>query len=327
MQIVTFPPALVEGYVAEVRQMLETGRVAEGRYFHELGEPFVPNRFSLPVASGGAAMFALLAYYRHVEGRSNTMRALYTVPTLLDMKTSIVRSTHEDFMSMSPSALERLLFDQPGVAKSAVVLYSVIGGYLAPSFEQVADVCRRASVPLVVDAAHAHYLDAVSARPEVDLAYSFYATKILPAGEGGLIATSDRARHAWLERFLIYDRFKNELPVGLNLRASELGAALIHRLMTDRSLIDHFKTDRVRIAERYRATCEEHGIRYLDPHSAADYNGYKFIVLEPLERVQRLGTALTLHKPTSAVFDTDVLGHPTALPHWCPPTYASLAKS
>ena len=95
-------------------------------------------------------------------------------------------------------------------------------------------------------------------------------------------------------------------------------------LMTDKSLVEHFKTARVRIAERYRALCEQHGVRYVDPHLAAEYNGYKIVVLDPYDEVARLGTALTEYKPTSAVFDTDVRGGPTALPHWCPPTYSSL---
>jgi dTDP-4-amino-4,6-dideoxygalactose transaminase len=329
MQIVTFPPALIEAYLANVRRLMETGQVAEGTYFRELTGACVPSKLSIPVASGGAGLFSLLAYHRHVSGRrlailqSNTMRALYTVPTLLEMKTLVLDSSYEDFMSLSPSALERALDDRQ-VREAGVVLYSVIGGFLSPSFARIAELCRRAGVPLIVDGAHAHYLDAILAQPEVDIAYSFYATKILPAGEGGLITTADRARHDWLRRFLIYDRFNNELEIGLNLRASELGAALIHRLMTDPAAVQHFKADRVRVADAYVAICRKRGIRYIDYAAAADYNGYKFVVLDRFEDVERKGTPLTAHGRTSAVFDTDVLGRPTALPHWCPPTYASL---
>jgi dTDP-4-amino-4,6-dideoxygalactose transaminase len=331
MQIVTFPPQLIDAYLREARELLESGRVAEGRYFREQGEPFVKNRHSVPVSSGGAALFCLLAFQRETAGRSlaivqsNTMRALFTVPRLLGMKPLVVDSSYDDFMAMSPTALERQLGER-GVAKAAVVVYSVIGGYLAPSFQRIYEICRNAGVPLVVDGAHAHYLDAL-VQVDVDVAYSFYATKVLPAGEGGLIVSPDAERMAWLRRFLMYDRFSNQLEVGINLRAGELGGALMHRLMTDATLVSHFKTERVRIAERYRAICVERGIRYLDPRAAADYNGYKLIVLDKREQVAALGTPLTEHAPTSAVFDTDVLGQPTALPHWCPPTYSSLGAA
>jgi perosamine synthetase len=332
MQIVTFPPALIDAHLADLRQLMETGRVAEGSYYRDLAPTYVPGKLSIPVASGGAALFSLLAYHKHVHHRkitivqSNTMRALFTVPTLLGMTPLVAESSYEDFLAMSLAGLRRL-FEQGAVRSSAVVVYSVIGGYLAPSFEAIADLCRDAGVPLIVDGAHAHYLDAVSRRLEVDIAYSFYATKILPAGEGGLVSTSDEARHAWLRRFLMYDRFSNELEVGLNLRAGEASAALMHRLLTDRSLVQHFKLDRVAIAEEYRAVCEAQGIRYLDPRGATDYNGYKFVVLDPVERVKPLGTMLTAHAPTSAVFDRDVRGGATLLRHWCPPTYASLRAS
>jgi len=227
---------------------------------------------------------------------------------------------------MRPEALEQALAS-PIIAAQAVVIYSVIGGYLAPSLSRIVKICQRADVPLIIDGAHAHYLDSLHSLPDVDIAYSFYATKILPAGEGGLIVSSSAARVAWLRRFAIYDRFENALRVGLNLRAGELTGAFMHRLMTDRSLLAHFRTARVEIAERYRALCQAHQLRYLDPHAAADYNGYKLVVLSPRGEVQRLGTALTEHAPTSAVFATDVLGKPTLLPHWCPPTYPSLAPS
>jgi dTDP-4-amino-4,6-dideoxygalactose transaminase len=237
-----------------------------------------------------------------------------------------VESSYEDHLSMNHAALERALEDA-AVRASAVVVYSVIGGYLARTFEPIAETCRRAGVPLIVDGAHAHYLAAVVAQPDVDIGYSFYATKILPAGEGGLITTADERTLDWVRRFLIYDRFDNHLAVGLNLRASELSAALIHRLMTSASVVRHFKDDRIAIALEYESACRRFGIRYLAPSTAADYNGYKLVVLDPLEDVRRFDSVLTEHAPTSAVFDTDVLGRPTSLPHWCPPTYSSLAKS
>jgi hypothetical protein len=94
--------------------------------------------------------------------------------------------------------------------------------------------------------------------------------------------------------------------------------------MTDASLVDYFKTARVEIARRYVATCKEQGIRFLDPAGAADYNGYKLVVLDPYDQVKARGTRLTEHAPTSPVFGTDVRGGPSSLPHWCPPTYPSL---
>jgi perosamine synthetase len=330
MKIVSFPPGFVDTYLEEVRALMENGQVAEGTYFKDAGS-YVPGRRSVTVSSGGAAIFALLAYQQHVKRRrtaivqANTMRALYTVPTLLGMRVAVAESSYADYLAMSPASLERRLANAE-VRRDAVVVYSVIGGYLSRSFADIVDLCQRAEVPLIVDAAHGHYLGALAESASAHLAYSFYATKILPAGEGGLVSTRDADMFDWVRRFLVYDRFHNELNVGLNLRASEMSSALIHRLMTDRSVVAHFRDARVALARRYAALCEEHEVRYLDPRGAADYNGYKLVVLDPRDEVARKGTELTTHPPTSGVFDTDVLGQPTTLPHWCPPTYPSLAS-
>jgi dTDP-4-amino-4,6-dideoxygalactose transaminase len=332
MQIVTFPPKLIDAYVADVRRIMENGQVAEGRYFNDAAREYVPGRQSLPLASGGAAIFALLAYHRHARGRSvaivqsNTMRALYTIPTLAGLRPVVVDSSYEDFLAMSPDALAKALADG-AMRRDAVVVYSVIGGYLAPSFARIAEICRQAGVPLVVDAAHGHYLDGIVRDPTADVAYSFYATKILPAGEGGLVSTARPEVYEWIRRFSIYDRFENQFEVGLNMRSNELTSALMHRLMTEPEWAAHFRDARVEIAARYTAICKERKIRFLDPAGAAEYNGYKLIVLDPQEKVERLETPLTAHAPTSAVFATDVRGGPTTLPHWCPPTYPSLAAS
>jgi dTDP-4-amino-4,6-dideoxygalactose transaminase len=331
MQVVTYPTGFIDRYLAEARRLMETGQVAEGDYFKGAAS-YVKGMLSIPVTSGGAAIFALLAYQKHARGKkiafvqSNTMRALYTVPSLLGYDVRVVDSTWEDFMSMSPDHLARALEDG-SVRREAAVVCSIIGGYLSPSFARLSEVCRRAGVPLVIDAAHGHYLDLSAAQPEADIAYSYYATKILPAGEGGLVSTSSQERHDWVRRFLMYDRFQNQLSVGINLRAGELTGAFIHQLMTDASVKDHFKARRVELAGAYTAICNQHRVRYLNPAAAADYNGYKLVIRDPYEDVRRLGTRLTEHAPTSGVFDTDVLGRPTSLPHWCPPTYPSLQPS
>src|SRR6516225_11703305 len=115
MQIVTYPPALIEAYLVEARRLLERGEVAEGHYLRDEGpRRFVANRASIPVASGGAALFALLAYHKHARGRrrvivqSNTMRALYTVPRLLGLDVLVAASSYDDFLAMSPAPLEEL---------------------------------------------------------------------------------------------------------------------------------------------------------------------------------------------------------------------------
>ena len=128
-------------------------------------------------------------------------------------------------------------------------------------YGQVADMVRlreladRAGVLLVEDAAQAHAasLDGVPAGAWGDLAaFSFYATKNMTTGEGGMVVSADAAvtrrirllRNQGMER-----QYENEIA-GLNNRMTDLAAA-IGRVQL-RSL-DANTEQRIRVAGRYRS--------------------------------------------------------------------------
>jgi dTDP-4-amino-4,6-dideoxygalactose transaminase len=329
MEIVSYPDNFIDLLVAEWRELLKTGSVAEGKYYNDVPHEYVPGKMSIPVASGGAAIFSLLAYQKfvlektHVIVQSNTMRALYTVPKLLGLEVVVCESSIDDQLAMNAEKLKHILASGIPVDK-AVVLYSVIGGYMAQTYYDIESICVAQNVPLIIDLAHGHYLDGIISRTYPHLAFSFYATKILPSGEGGLISLHDQNAYQWVRRFLIYDRFKNEFEVGLNLRANELTASFIHSLMNNQACREFFRDRRVSIGMEYLRICLANNIACLNPTKAADYNGYKFVVLEPWDSVIEKKTGLTRYKPSSPVFGTDVRGGATLIPHWCPPTYSSL---
>lgn len=335
MRILSYPERLVDQLFDQYRHLMSEGQMAEGKFYNEMSHAYVTGKNSIPVNSGGSALFALLAFQKYVNNKthviiqSNTMRALYTIPRLLDMEVVICGSSVEPgFMAMDPSCLEDVIkkMKTDGLLDRVVAIYSVIGGYLSPSYLDIEAIAQRHSIPLIVDAAHGHYLETLTSSPYVDLAFSFYATKILPAGEGGLVTTSDNNVFQWIKRFLAYDRFNYELQVGLNLRATEFIAYFIYLLMTDSDLRQYFVARRVQLADLYKAICVEHGVAFLDHEQALEYNGYKFVVFEPYEKVEKMKTALTANKPTSPVFCANVADGSLLLPHWCPPTYPSLYK-
>ncbi len=332
MKIVSYPKEFVDTLLSKFKELIENGIVAEGRYYDEVPLEFIPGKLSIPVASGGAAILALLAYQKfvcdktHVIIQANTMRAVYTIPKLLGMEIKVADCSHDGFLAMSTEALRKTITDGDShdLREKTVVVYSVIGGYLAPSYLEIENICRYYGIPLIVDMAHGHYLDRIMSSNYADLAFSFYATKILPAGEGGLVSTNHSDVCDWVKRFLIYDRFRNELEVGLNMRASELTSFFIYTLMNDPSCKTFFRDDRVAIGLYYKEICIEKEIAFIDPDKAIDYNGYKFIIIDTWEAALQKRTDLTRYEPTSTVFGTDVRGGKTLLPHWCPPTYRSL---
>ena len=335
MKVVSYPENFVEDILSKFRHIINSGQVAEGKYYNA-EDDYIIGKKSVPVNSCGAALFSLLAYQKFQMGKtkiilqSNTMRGLYTLSRLLDFEVIVSDcSIKPGFLAMDPNSYSSILsnLENSNDIDKAVTIYSLIGGFFCNAYSEIEDISRNNDIPLIIDMAHGHYLDSITMSDYSHLAFSFYGTKILPAGEGGLISTVDIEMFNWIKRFLIYDRFDYELQYGLNLRANELTACIMHELMTQNKWKPFFKDIRVSIAKKYKKICIEHNINFLDFEDALDYNAYKFIVFDRYDDVLKKNTLLTKHNPTSPVFAEHLLNKKKILEHWCPPTYPDLYDS
>jgi perosamine synthetase len=79
-------------------------------------------------------------------------------------------------------------------AKTRGVILVHMGGLITPDLPAIERVCRERGLALIEDCAHAHGASK-SGRPAGSIgiagAFSYYATKVLTTGEGGLITTND----------------------------------------------------------------------------------------------------------------------------------------
>ncbi len=76
---------------------------------------------------------------------------------------------------------------------TAAVVLVHIGGLITPAAGELAELCRGARVDLVEDAAHAHgatFDGQFAGSFGIAAAFSFYPTKVVTSGEGGMIVTS-----------------------------------------------------------------------------------------------------------------------------------------
>src|SRR5919197_4196801 len=103
-----------------------------------------------------------------------------------------------------------------------------IGGHIAFDVEEIAAYCREHGIFLLEDCAHAHGASWEGRRSGTygDAGvYSFYATKTVSTGEGGMLVSNDAALLDFARSFRDYG--KPEYAVeGLNFRMSEFTAAL-----------------------------------------------------------------------------------------------------
>jgi len=203
----------------------------------------------------------------------------------------------------------------------SIILLSHIGGIINPDIEKIAAVCRKENIILLEDCAHS--FGATLRGKHSGLfgdagVYSFYATKAIPAGEGGVVVTNNNQIGEWINKFAIYDRFDQQLEVGSNIRVSEVQALLIY------SAIKEYKTiieNKIPMAEKYMDACRKNNIKYIaqdkDGHLG---NYYKFIIITP--EVPILKALPNLKTKTSPVYDYEIgAPNPVALYHACLPIW------
>jgi dTDP-4-amino-4,6-dideoxygalactose transaminase len=203
---------------------------------------------------------------------------------------------------------------------AAVVVH--IGGHIAFEIERIAAYCRDHGIFLLEDCAHAHGASWNGRRPGTygDAGvYSFYATKTVSTGEGGVLVTTrpEVAEHA--RRFRDYGKPDYEVQ-GLNFRMSEFTAAL--------ALVQTERMEEI-VAWKNRVAREEldprHPSRLVLPHGMVS-GLYKYIVFRPLSR----STGKVYDMPCHRIMGTgDVLPNSdwVAENHWCAPLYYRPAET
>ncbi len=191
-----------------------------------------------------------------------------------------------------------------------------IGGHIAFDVEQIAAYCRKRNIWLLEDCAHAHGASWHGKRPgswgDAGV-YSFYATKTISTGEGGMLVSRRPELVAFSKQYRNYGKFEYTVQ-GLNYRLSEFTAAL-GVIQTERM------PDIVAWKNAYAAQTfdSQYTLRLRLPEGMIS-GLYKYIVFQPIE------------KSTGRVYDQPchrILKHAVELPntdwvasnHWCVPLY------
>ncbi|HZQ87826.1 MAG TPA: DegT/DnrJ/EryC1/StrS aminotransferase family protein [Acidimicrobiales bacterium] len=166
----------------------------------------------------------------------------------------------------------------------AGVVHVHIGGLVSPEVHAIAELCRERGLFFMEDAAHAHgsTLDGRAAGTFGQAGtFSFYPTKVVASGEGGMIATADEGLAD--EARLYRDQGKagflggEHVRLGYAWRMSELHAAVA---MTQWERLDQFLAVRRRVAAMYDAalTGLDGATPVLQP-PGSESNYYKYPVL------------------------------------------------
>jgi dTDP-4-amino-4,6-dideoxygalactose transaminase len=191
-----------------------------------------------------------------------------------------------------------------------------IGGHIAFEVEQIAAYCREHSIVLLEDCAHAHGAHWNGRKPgsfgDAGV-YSFYATKTISSGEGGVLVSANEDLLEFARGFRNYGKPDHHQP-GLNFRMSEFTAA-IAAVQTER--LDEIVAWKNRVASETLDPLHPGRLQLPDGMVSGLY---KYIVFDPIER------------STGRVYDQPchrIMGSSEDLPnsdwvathHWCVPLY------
>ena len=334
--------------LARIEQALTTGQLTLGATGRELEEAFAARHqaaHAVAVSSGTSALEIILRALG-VEGRE------VLVPANTFFATAAAGShagARVRFVECDPQTMS---FDLDDVAASigpdtAAVVAVHIGGLISPALPALAALCAARGVHLVEDAAHAHG-SALDDRPAgtfgVAGAFSFYPTKVIAGGEGGMIVTNEGAIAEEARTYRdqgkgsFHSNFHTRL--GANWSMSEPHAAIV---LTQLRRLDEFIAARQSLAKRYDAAIEQIGLRPLEIPANAHCNYYKYVAFLP-DGVNRAELKQTLRQRydiglSGEVYDTPLHQQPVfepladrALPgaewlcarHICLPLYPTL---
>ena len=302
---------------ALIDEVIDSGQWSHGEMNRRFEAAWSAWNGAPAVAIGSWAGGAIAALeYAGVRGQtvlcpSNTFMATPLAIVAAGGKPVFVDCNRDDLcasLAQIEAAIER---HQP---RACVLVH--IGGHIAFESQSIADACRAHGVFLLEDCAHAHGADWNGKRPGTygDAGvYSFYATKTVSTGEGGVLVSRDEDLLTYARAFRDYGKPAYDVP-GVNFRMSEFTAAM--------ALI---QTERMpEIVAWKNAAAREH-LDALHPGRLELPDGmtsglYKYIVFDPIE------------KSSGKVYDQPchrIMGTGEHLPntdwvaegHWCVPLY------
>ncbi len=216
-------------------KIFESNMWSEGQILRDFEEKFSEyvNIDSRAISSGGAALLAILEYI-DVKGKdvlvpANTFWADARAVQMAGGNPIFTDCNKED-LCLSLNDIKKKTTDN---TKAIILVH--IGGHIAFEVEEIVKYCKEKNIYLVEDCAHVHgawWNGKTGGHYGIAGAYSFYATKTMPLGDGGMVVSRDKNLLKFVEEFRnygkevidnhVYYRIKD----GFNFRMSEFVAAL-----------------------------------------------------------------------------------------------------
>src|SRR3990172_8624507 len=280
-----FPEEDLDDLATRLREILRSGQLTLGPYTADFEKAFAAKhrrRFAVAVNSGTSALEIILRAL-HLRGGeivlpTNTFAA--TAFGVLHSGNDVILADVDDDLNLDPEDVARRITPR---TKAVVIVH--IGGRVTPAIDRLVSLCRQRGIPLLEDAAHAHGSrlgDRYAGEFGQAASFSFYPTKVMTSGEGGMIVTDDEAiaNAAKVLRDQGKAGFGRNLHTeeGSNWRLSELHACVG---LSQFRRLDEFIEARRRIAAVFDEGLAGSRLEGLLDRPPMRSNYYKYIALLP----------------------------------------------
>ncbi|MFH1453392.1 MAG: DegT/DnrJ/EryC1/StrS family aminotransferase [Armatimonadota bacterium] len=224
---VNFVKKSKKDYYKLLDKVFESGFLSEGAMVKEFEKKFgkYTKAGAAAVSNGGAALLAILKYI-DVKGYDVIVPSNTFMATPMSVKEAggnvIWADCNKYDLCLSYEDLKKRV-----TSKTKAVIVVHIGGHIAFDILKIKEFCKKKKIFLVEDCAHAHGAEFKGVKPGsfgIAGAYSFYATKTMPLGEGGMVVSKDKKLIEWIKKFRNYGKFDYKVE-GFNYRMNELTAA------------------------------------------------------------------------------------------------------
>lgn len=311
MGMIKIPQKAIEFYKQNIDEIFISGNLAEGKWNQQLSDHisgYCHVKHATPTSSNGSGLVALMLIYKEYFSRTNVLlqsNTMYGVKTMVFSAgcnlAGFIDCTIDTLMPTFEQ-VKKSVEEFDGKKSSLIILLSHIGGIINPDIEKIAEYCKSENIILLEDCAHSYgaTLNNKHSGTFGDAGvFSFYATKSVPAGEGGIVITNQDDIGEYVKRFVIYDRFQQEMNIGNNNRPSEIQALLIYSVAMCTDEIIKNKKD---ISDKFEDVCKQISIPYINQVSKnASGNYYKFIVYNENQPIEKF--LPKLKTKTSGVYD------------------------
>lgn len=281
-----FPPEDRATILAQIEESLISGQLTLGKIGAELEQSFAAYlgvKHAIAVNSGTSALeiplLALGVRGKEVLVPANTFFATAAAVVFAGARPRFV-DCDPSTMAVDPEHLRASI--GPNTA-GAVVVH--IGGLVTPDIDEIRSICDEAGIWMLEDAAHAHgstHAGRYAGTFGVAGAFSFYPTKVMAGGEGGMIVTNDDrvAEEARIYRDQGKASFLTNLHtrLGYNWRMSEPHAAIA---LSQFKRLDQFIAHRQGVAAVYDQAIDSLELTPLAVPAGSRCNYYKYVAFLP----------------------------------------------